>query len=168
MQTKSVLYAAVGAPVVVARKFSGVMNDQVSTLKTKVGEEKANYTKVAEKAIEGWAVEGEKIISQVSEKKVVEDISSKVDFDQAKEQVSKLRDQLEDMLATWKTSFRPEKSGGKVEVKDSAAKDSTAKTSAAKTSATKTSTEKTSTEKTSTAKTSAAKTSAKKPVAKTS
>jgi hypothetical protein len=158
MQTKSVLYAAVGAPVVVARKFSGVMNDQVSTLKTKVGEEKANYTKAAEKAIEGWAVEGEKIISQVSEKKVVEDISSKVDFDQAKEQVSKLRDQLEDMLATWKTSFRPEKSGGKVEVKDSTAKDSAAKTS----------TVKDSTAKTSAAKTSAAKTSPKKPVAKTS
>jgi len=120
MQTKSVLYAAVGAPVVVARKVSGALNDQVSTLKGRVGEEKANYTKKAGQTIDDWAVEGEKIVSQVSEKKVVEDISSKVDLDQAKQQVSKLRDQLEDMLATWKTSFRPEKGDGKVEVEEPA------------------------------------------------
>jgi len=160
MQTKSVLYAAVGAPVVVARKFSGVMNDQVSTLKTKVGEEKANYTKVAEKAIEGWAVEGEKIISQVSEKKVVEDISSKVDFDQAKEQVSKLRDQLEDMLATWRTSFRPERAGEVKGAAKPAAKGSTAKSTATKKPAAKsTATKKPAAKKTTTA--------AKKPAAKT-
>ncbi|MGB7859033.1 MAG: hypothetical protein WBM90_00900 [Acidimicrobiia bacterium] len=110
MQTKNVLYAAVGAPVVAARKVSGKVSDQVNTIKGRVGEEKANYTEVAQKAIDEWAVEGEKVVSKVSEKKVVEEISSKVDLDQAKEQVSKLRDQLEDMLATWRSSFRPEKS----------------------------------------------------------
>ena len=141
MQTKSVLYAAVGAPVVAVRKVSGVVNDQVSTLKGKVGEEKANYSKVASKAIDGWAVEGEKIVSQVSEKKVVEEISSKVDLDQAKEQVGKLRDQLEDMLATWKTSFRPEKDGRKVDEK-AVSKTSTARPSA-KTTASKTAASKT-------------------------
>ena len=136
MQTKSVLYAAVGATVVAVRKVSGVVNDQVSTLKGKVGEEKANYTKVAGKAIDGWAVEGEKIVSQVSEKKVVEEISSKVDLDQAKEQVSKLRDQLEDMLATWKTSFRPEKDTEKIEEK-TATKAPAKKAPATKAAATK-------------------------------
>ena len=156
MQTKSVLYAAVGAPVIAVRKVSGVVNDQVSTLKGKVGEEKANYTKAAEKAIDAWAVEGEKIVSQVSEKKVVEDISSKVDLDQAKEQVSKLRDQLEDMLATWKTSFRPEKDAGKVEVKPAT------KAPATKAPATKTSAAKTTTVKKPAAKTSATKAPATK------
>ena len=113
METKSVLHAAVGAPVVAARKVSGVVSDQVSTLKDKVGEEKANYSESAQKAIDNWAVEGEKVVAKVRERKVVEDISSRVDLDQAKEQVSKLRDQLEDMLATWKTSFRPEKEADK-------------------------------------------------------
>ena len=157
METKNVLYAAVGAPVVVARKVSGAVSDQVSTLKGKVGEEKANYSKAAKKTIDAWAVEGEKIVSQVSEKKVVEEISSKVDLDQAKEQVSKLRDQLEDMLATWKTSFRPEKDRGKTEVKASASKASATKASASKASATKASA----------TKASATKAAAKKPAAKT-
>lgn len=169
MQTKSVLYAAVGAPVVAARKVSGVVNDQVNTLKGKVGEEKANYTKVAEKAIDGWAVEGEKIVSQVSEKKVVEEISSKVDLDQAKEQVSKLRDQLEDMLATWKTSFRPEKEAEKAEVKE-ATKDSATKTAATKAAASKAATAKKPATKAAATKTAAtkaatAKTSTAKPAA---
>jgi hypothetical protein len=105
MQAKNVLYAAVGAPVVVARK----VGSQMSVLKERVSEETASYTKVAEKAIDEWAVEGEKVVAGIREGKVVEEISQKVDLDQAKEQVSKLRDQLEDMLATWRQSFRPEK-----------------------------------------------------------
>ncbi|MEE8405689.1 MAG: hypothetical protein V3S32_00905 [Acidimicrobiia bacterium] len=114
MQTKSVLYAAVGAPVVAARK----VGDRFGVIKDRVGEEKATRSKAAEAAIESWAAEGEKVITRVSEGKVVEEISSKVDLDQAKEQVSKLRDQLEDMLATWRTSFRPEKANGKSDVKE--------------------------------------------------
>jgi hypothetical protein len=165
MQTKSVLYAAVGAPVVAVRKVSGVVNDQVSTLKGKVGEEKANYSKVASKAIDGWAVEGEKIVSQVSEKKVVEEISSKVDLDQAKEQVGKLRDQLEDMLATWKTSFRPEKDGQKVDEKTASKASATkpaAKTTASKTTASKTTASKTPAKKAAATKAAATKAAATK------
>jgi hypothetical protein len=105
MQAKNVLYAAVGAPVVAARKLT----DQVNEIRGKVSKETASYTKVANEAIDGWAVEGEKVVSGIREGKVVEEISQKVDLDQAKEQVSKLRDQLEDMLATWRQSFRPEK-----------------------------------------------------------
>lgn len=105
MQARNVLYAAVGAPIVAARKVSR----QVSTLKEKISSETSNYGEAAEKAINSWASEGEKVVSHISQGKVVEEISSKVDLDQAKEQVSKLRDQLEDMLETWRTSFRPEK-----------------------------------------------------------
>ena len=109
MKTKNVLYAAVGAPVVAARKVGVKAGD----LRSKLSEGATEYGQVAEKAIDNWAVEGEKVVGRISDGKVVEEISSKVDLDQAKEQVSKLRDQLEDMLATWKTSFRPEKGAGK-------------------------------------------------------
>jgi hypothetical protein len=150
MQAKNVLYAAVGAPVVAAKKVSA----QVTELKGKVSKETATYTEVANKAIDGWAAEGEKVVTRISEGKVVEEISSKVDLDQAKEQVGKLRDQLEDMLATWRTSFRPEKAA---EEKAGPAPKTAAKPAAKKPSAPKPATTKTSAAKTTSA--SSAKTS---------
>jgi len=134
MQTKSVLYAAVGAPVVAARK----VGDKVSTMKNRVGEERATRSKAAGAAIEGWASEGEKVVTRVSEGKVVEEISSKVDLDQAKEQVSKLRDQLEDMLATWRTSFRPEKANEKTDEEEAESAPAAKKPAAKKPAASKT------------------------------
>ncbi len=149
MQAKNVMYAAVGAPVVAARK----VGDGVSTLKGRLDKGAAGYTKKAEARLNAWAAEGEKVINKISEGKVVEEISSKVDLDQAKEQVSKLRDQLEDMLATWRSSFRPEGADAKTEPAPAPA----AKKPAAKKPATKPA-----------AKTSAAKKPATKPAAKTS
>jgi hypothetical protein len=105
MKTKNVLYAVVGAPVVAARK----VGEKAGDARIKFSESATGYGQAAEKAIDKWAVEGEKVVGRITEGKVVEEISSKVDLDQAKEQVGKLRDQLEDMLATWKHSFRPEK-----------------------------------------------------------
>jgi hypothetical protein len=165
MQAKNVLYAAVGAPVVAARKVS----DQVSELRGRVTKETAGYTEKAEKAIDGWASEGEKVVSQISEGKVVEEISQKVDLDQAKEQVSKLRDQLEDMLATWRQSFRPEQTEAKAPADKTAAKTSgkpAAKKPAAKSTAAKTTAG--AAKKTSAAKTTKSSTAAKKSTAKTS
>ena len=135
MNTKNVLYAAVGAPVVAARKVGA----KAGEVKSKLTEGATEYGQVAEKTIDGWAVEGEKVVGRITDGKVVEEISSKVDLDQAKEQVSKLRDQLEDMLATWRTSFRPEKAAeteapAKAPAKKPAAKAATTpKASAAKT-----------------------------------
>ena len=159
MQTKSVLYAAVGAPVVVARK----VGDKVSVMKDRVGQEKAARSKAAGATIEGWAAEGEKVVARVSEGKVVGEISSKVDLDQAKEHVSKLRDQLEDMLATWRTSFRPEKEKeeGKPDVKEAEKAPSTKKPAAKKSAAAKTANKASTAEKTKSstgAKTSSTKT----------
>jgi len=114
MQTKNVLYAAVGAPVVAARK----VGDKVNDLRARFNDEATGYGQAAEKAIDKWATEGEKVVGRITDGKVVDEITSKVDLDQAKEQVSKLRDQLEDMLATWRTSFRPEKAGEKAEVSE--------------------------------------------------
>ncbi|MGH3650605.1 MAG: hypothetical protein ACRDU9_07825 [Acidimicrobiia bacterium] len=173
MQAKNVLYAAVGAPVVAARKVT----EQVSALKGRVSEETSSYSEVATKAIDEWATEGEKVVSRISEGKVVEEISHKVDLDQAKEQVSKLRDQLEDMLATWRQSFRPEKTErgeavapapkttAKPAAKKPAAKKPASKATAAKKPATKTSAAKT-TKSSTAAKKSPAKSTA--PKAKTS
>lgn len=159
MQTKSVLYAAVGAPVVVARK----VGDKVSGMKDRVGQEKAARSKAAGATIEGWAAEGEKVVARVSEGKVVGEISSKVDLDQAKEHVSKLRDQLEDMLATWRTSFRPdkEKEEEKTDVKEAEKAPSTKKPAAKKPAAAKTANKASTAEKTKSstgAKTSSTKT----------
>jgi len=159
MHAKNVLYAAVGAPVVAARK----VNDQVSTLKGRFSEETTNYTKAANKTIDEWAAEGEKVVSGIREGKVVEEISQKVDLDQAKEQVSKLRDQLEDMLATWRNSFRPEKAEETASDKPAAdrpADKTTAKKPAAKPAA-KTSAAKT-TKSPTAAKTSSAKSTTSK------
>jgi hypothetical protein len=154
MQTKNVLYAAVGAPVVAARK----VGDKVSDLRAKFSNEATGYGQAAEKAIDKWAVEGEKVVGRITDGKVVDEITSKVDLDQAKEQVSKLRDQLEDMLATWRTSFRPEKAGDKAEVSETkaSATKAPAKKPAATTGTTKTSDAKTT--KSAEAKTSPAKT----------
>jgi hypothetical protein len=105
MQAKNVLYATVGAPVVAARR----VGEGVTALRGKISEGTSGYGQAAEKAIDSWAIEGEKVVARLTDGKVVDEITAKVDLDQAKEQVSKLRDQLEDMLATWRASFRPEK-----------------------------------------------------------
>jgi hypothetical protein len=161
MQTKSVLYAAVGAPVVAARKVS----DKASALKGKVEEHRVSYGKTAEKTIDSWAVEGEKIVSKVSEGKVVEEISSKVDLDQAKEQVGKLRVQLEDMLDTWRHSFRPEKAEETETVEEKTEKAPAAKEPATKKPA---AAKKPAAKKPAASKTSAAKTTKSSTAAKTS
>ncbi len=161
MQTKSVLYAAVGAPVVAVRR----VGDKVSDIKGRVGEKTSSRSKAADEAIESWAVEGEKVVTRVSEGKVVEEISSKVDLDQAKEQVGKLRDQLEDMLATWRTSFRPEKSEEDSEAKETEKSPTTKKPAAKKPAAAKAGTARkpaAKTTKSTTSSASAAKTSSTK------
>lgn len=168
MKVKSAFYAAVGAPVVAARK----VGDKTSEVYGRINDKASDYSETANKAIDGWATEGEKVVVRVKDGKVVDEITSKVDLDQAKEQVSKLRDQLEDMLATWRSSFRPEKANGeevksgegKAQEKKAEAKPA-AKSSASKT--TKATSTKTSTAKSTTSKASAAK-STKSTAAKTS
>jgi hypothetical protein len=152
MQAKNVLYAAVGAPVVAVRK----VNDRVTNLKGRVTKETDTYTKMANETIDEWASEGEKLVAGIRDGKMVEEISQKVDLDQAKEQVSKLRDQLEDMLDTWRQSFRPEQAATPA---TPAPKTAAATKPAAKSSATKASTTK---------KPAAKKPAAKKPAAKSS
>ena len=128
MTGKNVLYAAVGAPVVAARKVV----DAVAELRSTLNKEADSLGKTTNKRVAVWADEGEKIVNRITDAKMVDELTSKVDFDQVSTQVSKLRDQLEDMLSTWRASFRPEKmptvtaqaspDGVKIEAKRSAAR----------------------------------------------
>lgn len=168
MKVQKMLYAAVGAPVVGYKKAE----ERVSDFRSKLNEEANSLGKTAEKRLTAWASEGEKLINKLSDAKVVDEVTSRVDFDQVSTQVNKLRDQLEDLLATWRSSFRPEKlptvkveastDGVKFETipaKKPAARKSTAK-SARKPAATKTTVKATVTK--STAKKAANRTGAKK------
>lgn len=105
MTGKNVLYAAVGAPVVAARKVA----EAIAELRSALNKEADTLGKTANKRVAVWANEGEKLVNRITDAKMVDELTSKVDFDQVSTQVSKLRDQLEDMLATWRASFRPEK-----------------------------------------------------------
>lgn len=105
MKVEKAFYAAVGAPVAGARR----MGEQVDEMRTRFSKEASSMGKNAAKRFDAWAVEGEKLIGKLTDAKVVDDIASRVDFDQVSSQVNKLRDQLEDLLATWRSSFRPEK-----------------------------------------------------------
>jgi len=167
MKAKNVLYAAVGAPVVAARKVGSRATD----ISTKISEQTSEYTEGFEKAIDGWAIEGEKVVGRISEGKVIDEITAKVDLDQAKEQVSKLRDQLEDMLATWRTSFRPEKAETQVKpeasAKEASAKEASAKEASAKEASAKEASAKEASAKKPANKAPAAKTTATTSTAKT-
>lgn len=162
MQAKNVLYAAVGAPMVAARKVS----EQVSALKSRVSDESTSYTETASKTIDDWATEGEKVVTDFRDGKVVDEISQKVDLDQAKEQVSKLRDQLEDMLATWRQSFRPETAGESTSTDEPAKSSSTTKTTKSSQPAASKSTASKPAAKSSAAETTKSSTAAKKSTAK--
>jgi hypothetical protein len=118
MQVRRLFYAAVGAPVLIARN----LNERVADLRGRLTEEANSLTKTADETVSTWAKEGEKVVDRITHTKVVDELAAKVDFDQVQVQVSKLRDQLEDMLATWRSSFRPEagKPEAKAEVKPEA------------------------------------------------
>ena len=138
MTGKNVLYAAVGAPVVAARKVA----EAVTELRSSLNKEADTLGKTANKRVALWANEGEKLVNKITDAKMVDELTSKVDFDQVSTQVSKLRDQLEDMLATWRASFRPERlptvkveastAGVKVETKKTVARKSAKKAASQK------------------------------------
>lgn len=180
METRNALYAAVGAPIAAVK----AINTRLETIRKEMESRTDEFSGLAEKMLEDWTKEGRQVVDKVSDAKVVDELTSKVDFDQAREQVTKLRDQLEEMLATWRTSFRPveeaamsaarsassavETAGDKVE----AATDEVDKTVRARTAARTTtrSSKSTTAKKASTAKKPAAKkttkSTAKKPAAK--
>ncbi len=158
MDTKNALYAAVGAPIAVAKNI----NERIGVLRHELGSRTEELSHTAQKRFEEWAEEGRQVVDKVSDGKMVDEFAAKVDFDQAREQVSRLRDQLEDMLATWRTSFRP--------AEETAAKAASSAASAVETAGDKMDMAANEVEKTARAKTTtrpaAKKTATKKPAAK--
>jgi hypothetical protein len=177
MKTKKYLYAAVGAQVAVAKSAQ----TKLETLVSKVNENATSASSDLQRRIDTWAGEGEQFLGKVTDAKAIDELTSRVDFDQMQTQVNKLRDQLEDIVSTWRANFRPETKSApeKVTVTTPAAevpkataaktvtKTTTTRTTAAKKPAAKTSAAKTSAAKTTAAKTTAAsKPAAKKPATK--
>lgn len=159
MNTKKYLYAAVGAQVAVAKSAQSKLEELMS----KVNEKSTSASEDVKGRIDVWAGEGEQFLGKVTDTKAIDELTSKVDFDQMQTQVNKLRDQLEDIVSTWRANFRPEtKTAEKVTVSETAAAQPAAK------SATQTATSQaTAAKKTTAAKKPAAKaTTAKKPAAK--
>ena len=141
---KKTAYAAVGAPVVVARK--------VKELSSKVMSD-------AQDQIDEYAVEGEKVTKQLRDRNVVEELEHRMNIDKVQDRVEQLRDQLENTLNSWRESFAPEAE------KAPAAKKPAAKKPAAKKPATKAAAKKPAAKKPA-AKKPATKAAAKKPAAK--
>ena len=111
-------YAMIGAPLVV--------RDRVK----KVGSRFAEATRTE---YDAFATEGEKFAKNVRESEVVEEISSRMDLEHLQGRVEKMRDQLEEALAGWRDSFKPEEEAAKPAAKTTAAKKApAAKTNAAK------------------------------------
>ena len=166
MNTKKYLYAAVGAQVAAAKSAQTKLEELMS----KLNDNADSASSDVKGRIDIWADEGEKFLSQVTDTKAIDEITSKVDFDQMSTQVHKLRDQLEDIVSTWRANFRPEsKMAVTVTVSDAEPVAPTTSKSAEATvtaPATKPAAKKTATKKPA-AKTAAAKTTAaKKPAAK--
>ncbi|HSJ26994.1 MAG TPA: hypothetical protein VLB67_02220 [Acidimicrobiia bacterium] len=162
MNTKKYLYAAVGAQVAVAKSAQARIED----LMAKLNENASSASSDFKTRVDTWAGEGEQFLGKVTDTKAIDELTARVDFDQVQTQVNKLRDQLEDIVSTWRANFRPE---GKVPEKvtvtatvETATKttEPTAKTTAAKTTAARTTT--------AAKKPAAKKPAAKKPAAKTS
>ncbi len=118
--TKTV-YAAIGAPLVVGRKFKAYA-DKATELGPKV-------TEGAQHTFEEWADEGEKFTKGLQDSSVVEEVQSRVDLDKVQDRVEKLRDQLENSMTTWREGFAP---GGKPAEKAPAKKAPAAKAPAKK------------------------------------
>ncbi|MDH4117725.1 MAG: hypothetical protein OEX04_02005 [Acidimicrobiia bacterium] len=168
MKTKKYLYAAVGAPVAVAK----TAQSKVDHLRSKMNDGRESMSKDFQSQLDEWAKEGERFVGKIGDSKAIDEITDRVDFDQVQTQVSKLRDQLEDLLDTWRTNFRPAAKNGKisekVEVSAPASEKPAAKTTAAKKPAARTTAAKTTAAKKPAAKKPATRTTAaKKPAAKT-
>ena len=113
---KKAAYAIVGAPVVAGKRVADYAGRGWKTL---------------QKEIEAWVTEGERLSGELREGKVVTEIKERVDFEHLQGRVEKLKDQLEDVLTSWRDSFKPG-SDEAPEEKPKAAKNAAPKSTAKK------------------------------------
>ena len=121
---KKAAYAMVGAPVVAGRKIAEYAGKGWKTL---------------QKEFEAWVSEGERLSDEMREGKVVSEIKERVDFDQLQGRVEKLKDQLEDVLANWRETFKPGEAGEAAPEQTTKTKTTAKKTTATKSTAKKSS-----------------------------
>ena len=159
-QIEKSFYAIVGAQATAAKKVTARYEDVAKNLSGRSSKAMDDL----KASFETWAADGEKVMADLRDQKIVEDLSDRVHLDQLSEQATKLRGQLEELVTNWRTNFAPEleKAADKVEdlaeavaPKKPVAKKPVAKKAAAKPVAKK-----------SPAKKAPAKAAAKKPVAK--
>ncbi len=164
MEAKKYAYAAIGAPVAIAKQAQ----EKIDDVRGRATDAALEFSKDARDRMTAWSKEGEKLVGKVTDSKRIDDLTARVDFEQAKEQVNKLRDQLEDLLSTWKANFRPETKpvGKETVVIEAPAKSTPAKSTAAKSTTAKSTTAKKPAAKKPAGKTTA-KPAAKKPAGKT-
>jgi hypothetical protein len=164
MEAKKYIYAAVGAPVAVAKNTQS----RVDEIRAKIEENLKSLSTDAQKRIDTWATEGERAVGRITDAKSIDELTTRVDFDQVQTQVNKLRDQLEDLVATWRSNFRPAtEAPAKVEEKPVAKATAAAKPAAKKPAAKKPAAKKAPAAKATAAKKPAAKQpAAKQPAAK--
>ncbi len=155
--TKKALFATVGAPVLTARRVNEKFQEITSRLRD------ADLTEDLRAEFDAWAAEGEKLLDRFGDQPMIEELSSRFEDMHMPAQVSKLREQLDEMVESWRASFRPATESVKVPVEQSAATAPAAKSTASKATTKKPAAKAAST----TAKKPAAKTTAaKKPAAK--
>ena len=114
---KKAAYALLGAPVWAAKKITEMTSD--------VGD-------VTRREFDLWVKEGEKLAKKLSDRKMVEELSGRMDLDVIQDQVERLRDQLEGVLGSWRESFRSEATKPVAAAKTPAAKPAAAKKPAAR------------------------------------
>ena len=125
--TKKAFYATVGAPVLTAKKVNEKFQEMTSRLRDT--DLKAEF--------EAWAAEGEKLIERFGDQPVIEEWTSRLDDIHMPAQVSKLREQLDEMVDNFRKSFRPEEAVTVPVEEEKPAKKPAAKKPAAKASAKK-------------------------------
>ena len=163
METKKYLYAAVGAPVSVAK----TTQTRVEEIRGKIEENMKALGNDAQKRIDDWATAGESAVGRITDTKTIDELTTRVDFDQVQTQVNKLRDQLEDLVATWRSNFRPATEGADSPKAEVEAKPAAKKPAAKKPAAKKPAAKKPAAKSTAAKKPAAKKPAAKKPAAKT-
>ena len=95
------LYATVGGPVLTAKRVNEKFADITARLRD------INLSDGLKKEFDAWAAEGEKLVDRLGDQPVIEEWTAKLDDIKVPEGVSKLRGQLDDMVANWRDTFRP-------------------------------------------------------------
>ena len=126
MKPKTIGYAAVGAPIVALKAAQEKLDAALKVLSSKTGK----LSSSAEKTLKTWAAEGEKVVEKFAE--TGEEAISKIDLEQAKAQISKVRDQIEELISNLKSGVQSDDKDKEPEAKKPAAKKPAAKKPAAK------------------------------------